>query len=281
MGDILRRSPLVVLLVFLVVVLAAVLAAEYLLGGPPAVPASVKRTAPADAKLLPPLAVVAPEQAYPETAARPLFTPTRRPAPEAAAVAQPTFQKGQFVLLGVIIAGNTRTAMLREKANGRLHRVEVGRDVNGIRVSQVDRDTVTLAQGTETETLPLSVQRPGATPGTPGQPVPPPPMPTASTMTGPFGATGAPAAGMAPAPGTSATPVPNGFGGVAPPMPSFMQTPGPNGLPQQAPGNATGAAMPMQQGANGAAFPSQAADAALTPEEILARRRARRAQQTQ
>ena len=280
MGDILRRSPLIIVLAVLALALAALLAAEFLLGGPPAVPASVKRTAPADAKLLPPLAAVAPEQAYPETAARPLFTPTRRPAPEAVAVAQPTFQKGQFVLLGVIIVGNTRTAMLREKANGRLHRVEVGREVNGIRVSQVDRDTVTLAQGTETETLPLSVQRPGGAPGTPGQPAPQPPVPTASSMTGPFGATGATGVPTQ-APGMPPAPAPNGFGGAAPPMPSFMQTPGPNGLPQQAPPNATGAPVPVQQGANGAAFPSQAADAALTPEEILARRRARRAQQTQ
>jgi hypothetical protein len=277
MGDFLRRNPLTLALAALAVVLAVVLGLEWTLGGPPAVPASVKPVLPADSRLMPPLVAVAPEQAYPETAARPLFTPTRRPAPEAVATQQPAFQRGQFVLLGVIMAGNTRTAMLREKSNGRLHRVEAGRDLNGIKVAQIDRDSVTLSQGTENETLPLSVQRPGnaPAPGTPGAAaMAQPPQPTGAAMTqGPFGGpppTAAPggAQGM------------QGFGNAAPPLPGFMQNTGPagaGGMPMQAAPNTPGAPVPAPPNATAVPTP----ESALTPEEILARRRARRAQQTQ
>ena len=45
--------------------------------------AATKTAAASEVKLLPPIAPVVPDQAYPETAARPIFTPTRRPAPAA------------------------------------------------------------------------------------------------------------------------------------------------------------------------------------------------------
>ena len=82
--------------------LAVVIGVEHYLGseepsGGPRLPAKV-----ADARMLPPFALAAAEQAAPETAARPLFTPTRRPAPPAATV-QPTMRKGQFVLTGVTV----------------------------------------------------------------------------------------------------------------------------------------------------------------------------------
>src|SRR5689334_15256215 len=89
---------------------------------PPTVPA--KPAAPVDARVLPTVASTVAEQAYPESVARPLFVPSRRPAPAAAPVAVATMPKGTLTLQGVTIAGNTRIAMLREKQSGKIHRVE-------------------------------------------------------------------------------------------------------------------------------------------------------------
>ena len=210
MPNVIQRYPLVIALSAVGVILALVIAAEMGLAGalrsqvtdiPP------KRAAPFEAKLLPPQQVVQAETLYPEVAARPLFTPTRRPAPAAAPPS--TYTPGQFVLQGVIVAGGTRTAMLREKSTGKMHRVEAGRDVNGIRVAQIDAEAVTLTQGADREVLQLQVQRPSATPGAaPG------------AAAGPFGPV-TPAPPAPPVPGVavqpSGVPVPQPVPGVPPP----------------------------------------------------------------
>jgi hypothetical protein len=247
----LRRRPFIAALAALTVVLALLLAIEIGEATRPRIPSGPSRPASAaQAKLLPSIAAVPAEQAYPETVARPLFTPTRRPAPVQAAAAANVFTRGQFQLLGVIIAGNTKTAMLREKASGKIHRVELGREVNGIKVATIDRDTVTLAQGAETEVVPMQVQK--ATPGA-----------VNAAPAGPFG--GPPAAPGAPA-GAPPQPVQSQ---PAPPQPSGVQLP---------PASAAllGIAPPGQPGA---AAPQ--ATTPMTPEELLARRRARRAQPNQ
>lgn len=266
--DLIRRNPLLAVLAVAAVLLAVAIALELALGDPAAPPASGRRAAAPEAKLLPPLAAVAPEQAYPETAGRPLFTPTRRPAPEAVVVQQPTFQKGQFVLLGVTIAGDTRIAMLREKSTGRLFRVERGRDVNGIKVQGVEPDGVVLAMGAEQEHVPLLVQRPGA----PGAPAAAGHPPTASIV--PTAPAGGPFAAAAPA---GAHP-PAAPGAANAPFPRQSNVPG---MPPVAATTAGVVAPPPA--ANAAAQPNAppAAEPALSPEELLARRRARRAQQTQ
>ena len=105
--DWLRRNPLLGVLALVCLLLAAAIGVEAELGAnlrDAMRPASGKPALPVEAKLLPPLLATAAEQAYPETVARPLFIPTRRPAPVVVAVPQSTFQKGQFVLAGVIVA---------------------------------------------------------------------------------------------------------------------------------------------------------------------------------
>lgn len=263
----LQRSPLILALALLAGALVAVIAVELGVGGlSAAIPRQPSRRANAgDAKLLPPIVVAAPEQVYPEMAARPLFTPTRRPAP--AVVAQSAVVRDQFILLGITVAGDTRIAMLREKASGRLHRVERGKEVNGIKVTQIERENVTLGQGDDKEVLTLQVQKPG----------------------------GAAAAG-ARAPVSGASPSQGPFA-VAPtqmPAPSLAVPPG--GITGRPPANPAGAPGGAQQslippGGNtpmpppGAANPSSQqvpqATAPMSPEELLARRRARRTQQTQ
>src|SRR4029077_12125084 len=55
---------------------------------------------------------------------RALFTPTRRPAPAAAASdAKRRLQPGQFVLTGTLIIDGKATAFLRENAGGKSRRV--------------------------------------------------------------------------------------------------------------------------------------------------------------
>jgi len=235
-----RRSPLLALLAIAALVLVAVIGAEAMLGAQRAAPAAGSRhAAPAEAKLLPPMVVASAEQAYPETTARPLFIPTRRPAPDAPAGAKNSFQKGQFVLQGVIAVGNDKVAMLKEKSTGKIHRVQLGNDVNGIKVAQIDPEQVTLTMGADREVLPMLVQK------APGGKEAPAAFPAAS---GPFPAQREPEASPAnPAPASA--PVP--------------------GQPFAAP-------VPLQPGqaANPVARPDT--PATLTPEELLARRRARR-----
>ena len=211
-----------------------------------------KRGTAAEAKLLPPVAAVAPEQAYAETATRPLFVPTRRPAPELAVVAPPAFQRGQFTLQGVIIAGGSRTAMLREKSSGRIHRVEAGREINGVKVVQIDPHVVTLGVGDEREVVPLVVQRQaaGAAPA------------AATPMQGPFG------------PPASAFPArpPNLPPRATPPQGSQPLTAGvPRFSHDSPPARPACGGLPVRRNP----APHHA------PEELLARRRARRAQQDQ
>jgi hypothetical protein len=254
MFSILQRHPLIIALSALAAILAAVVVAELGLGASlrtrmTANPA--KSAAPNDARLLPPQQLAQAEQLYPEVAARPLFTPTRRPAPAAAPPS--TYTPGQFVLQGVIVAGNTRTAMLREKSSGRIHRVEAGREINGIKIAEIDREAVTLTQGADREVLTMQVLRPGAVP-VPGQP------PGAA---GPFGPL-LPGAASPPGQPVAAAPEP-----AAPPV---LRSPGlipnvPN--PPAAPLPGTNPAAPA------------ASTSPMSPEELLARRRARRGQQSQ
>lgn len=263
-----QRRPLIVTLAVLAAALAGVIALEMALGArrSAVTPPAGKRAAAADAKLLPPVVAIAPEQAYPETTSRPLFLPTRRPAPEAVAVVKSSYVPGQFVLQGVTVAGDTRIAMLREKSTGRMHRVERGKEVNGIKVVEVQRDTVTLGQGGDSEVLSLSVQRPpGAPPGATTA------VPAAAG--GPFAAAAPP-----PAPLTQTAPVPAAAPapGAPPPAGSAMtRQPGMFPSPATPSGPLPSAANPPQPSA------SQPTAAPMSPEELLARRRARRNQQNQ
>jgi hypothetical protein len=263
--ELLRRNRLIAALAVACAILLAAIGVEFatLSGGTPAPPP--RKVAAAEAKLLPPIAQAAPEVLYPETGARPLWIPTRRPAPPPV-VQQASFTRGQFILQGVITAGPTRIAMLKEKSTGRIHRVEQGREVNGLQVAEVENEKVTLAQGAEREVVELRVQKGAATPATPGAPAAPgmpgvPPAPGPQVSAGPF----SPAA-SAPAAGGPNVPPPSAIPGLLPPgpMPSRPGTPSPT---TPATANPAPGSVPQPQ-----------SSAPMTPEELLARRRARRNQ---
>jgi general secretion pathway protein N len=265
----LQDNPILGVLSALAILLAVVIGVEGEFGasvGSVIRPGAARRAVATDAKLLPPIIAIAPEVAYPETVARPVFSPTRRPAPEAPATAQSTFQKGQFVLQGVIVVGTNRVALLREKSSGRIIRIERGKEVNGIQVVEIQPETVTLSLGSEQEMLSLSVQKPA--PGAPGAAA----APAATPQGGPFASTtpaAAPGAPAAPAPGAPQAAAPAAvFPPFARPLPGGAQpnAPQPAGTPNSNPA---------------ARATTDAAAAPMTPEELLERRRARRTPQNQ
>lgn len=269
MIETLRRNPVIAALAAVCALLAGIVAFELFAPAGPAAPAAPRKAASAEAKLLPPVATASAEQVYPETVNRPLWIPTRRPAPAAQVAAPASFPKGQYTLQGVIVAGTTRIAMLREKTSGRVHRVEKGRELNGIRVAEVEPESVTLAQGDDREVIELRVQRPGAPGAPPAAPA------TAAAGTGPFAGVGprGPAPGTPPGtpPGVAVPPAPS----APPPGNPFGSIPRP---PQTSPGPL--APVPGANPANpaSAAVPQDPSAAPMTPEELLARRRARRNQ---
>jgi len=225
---------------------------------------SLPAGAPVEPKLLPQLVASAPEQAWPETAARPIFVPGRRPAPTL--IPPSAMRKGQFILQGTTVVGPLSIAMLKEISTGKLHRLEKGREIFGMTLAEVARDQVTLRSGDDSETLLLMVSKAAGGPAAPQQ---------AFVQTGPF-------TSSAPVPGnpaqSAASPAPQqGAPGVPGPG-----VPGPGGGPQP-----TAMAPPVPSGsapASTMAGPAPVAtpeSVATTPEEILARRRAaRRSQQT-
>jgi hypothetical protein len=268
--DVLRRFPLISALAIVALVLAAVLAVEFASGAAlreRMATATAPGAAVVQTKLLPTIPAVNPDQEYAETGNRPLFIPTRRPAPaQVTPTTASAMNKGQFVLTGVTIAGPMKIALLREKSSGRVVRVEQGKDVNGITVAQIDPEQVTLTQGGDQEVVQLLVTK-----GTPAPAAPPP----AAVAGGPFAPGPATPASMPPPPGVNpamratppiAAPAP----GTPPPVnPNLLFGPRPGGLTQPAPVQDPTTATPPTS------------SAPLSPEELLARRRARRNQQTQ
>jgi general secretion pathway protein N len=100
------------------------------------------------------------EKAYSETLNRPLFVPTRRPAPPPPPPAppKPAMHKGQFVLMGVVITPETSIALLRGTAGSVTKKVEKGKVIDGITVETVEPEKVVLTQYGDREVLMLKVQ---------------------------------------------------------------------------------------------------------------------------
>lgn len=102
-----------------------------------------------------------------ETATRPLFVVTRRPAPTAEVAPRSTMNKGQFTLTGVSIEPQGKFAFLFEKASKQGRVVPEGKEINGITVTEIAADKVTLVQNADTEVLLLVTAKGAATPSPP------------------------------------------------------------------------------------------------------------------
>lgn len=138
---------------------------------------------------LPPL-----EPTYAAMLERPLFVPTRRPPPPPPPVVppKPAMRKGQFLLVGVILTKDKKIAFLREIANGKMLRVEEGKEINGIRVASMEKEKIVLKQWDDQEELVLKIQPmpklapapQAAVPARPGQPGVPAAAPQPGVPTG-------------------------------------------------------------------------------------------------
>lgn len=117
--------------------------------------------APVESTVLPAHSLPKLENKFRQTLERPLFVPSRRPAPPPPPPPpppKPTMKKGQFQLLGTATLPDEGYAILREIEGGKIRQVQVGRQINGILLSKVEAEGVTLEQYDEKETLRLKVQ---------------------------------------------------------------------------------------------------------------------------
>ena len=188
-----------------VLALVAVIAAEVefgrvRVGEGPRAPAKL-----VEAKLLPAFTLAPEGQSAPETVARPLFVPTRRPSPPAPTAAASAMKRGQFVLTGVTVTPDAAFAFLKDVASGKTQSARKGAQVGGMSIDVVEPRRVVLRQGEEIEELSLLVQVPGR-----------------------VAAAAAPSAGVPPAPGMPAAP---GVPGARAPtvLPSGIAVPGLSG----------------------------------------------------
>jgi hypothetical protein len=120
---------------------------------------------------------MAPLNAYAEVVARPLFTPTRRPAAQQTAAGRPS----DFSLVGIVITRRERHALLEHGRPPHVDRVTPGQNVDGWTVKSIGPNSVLLAQGDrETEIKATAQSTRGVVP-VPGMPrgvgpVPQPPI---------------------------------------------------------------------------------------------------------
>ncbi len=118
---------------------------------------------PIDANLLPDYKLIAGTQtadtAFMQIQERTLFTPSRALAPPPAAPEQPkpTMRKGQFVLTGAIVAGDSKIAYLRELATNKTHNLRIGEAVNGVSIASIEPRKVVLKQFEDSEELSLNI----------------------------------------------------------------------------------------------------------------------------
>ena len=108
-------------------------------------------------KILPEFSLPGNEAGFPELLSRPLFSVTRRASGSAAKDAG-SMKKGQFVLVGVLISPNHRSALLRDVVSNKTETVALIGVVRGLTLGDVQTDRVTLRQGAESEELMLNVQ---------------------------------------------------------------------------------------------------------------------------
>lgn len=100
---------------------------------------------------------------FPELTARPLFLSSRRPSASTDSAGGGATAKGQFVLVGVLITPQLRSALLRDIQSGKTETVAMGAVVRGLTLGDVQPDRAVLRQGAESEELPLIVQMGGRT----------------------------------------------------------------------------------------------------------------------
>lgn len=108
-------------------------------------------------KILPEFHLPDAQTGFPEMLARPLFSVTRTPAAVPGKEKASAMKKGQFILAGVVITPNQRSALLRDVESGKTERVIMGEEIRGLTLGEVEADRVVLRLAGESEEIPLKV----------------------------------------------------------------------------------------------------------------------------
>jgi hypothetical protein len=132
-------------------------------------PAAAGLPAAKGAPALPPIS------AYAEVTERPLFSPSRQPAPPEAAQ-EDLGNSSAFTLLGIVISEGERMALIEHGKPGVIARLKEGQAVEGWRLQAIEADRVILEHAGTQQPLKLKdlKDRPGAVQpaARPGVPVP-------------------------------------------------------------------------------------------------------------
>ena len=223
-----REKALAIALVLSALVLAGVLFWEWTQGLQLQQQLTKMRTIPVTAvpaqQILPEFNLPEAEAGFPELLSRNLFAGNRRSAASAGKGGRGAMKKGQFVLVGVLITPQQRSALLRDVQTNKTETVALVGTVRGLTLGEVEPTRVVLRQGAETEELVLNVQA-GPKPATPpqAQGVPPaaPPAQPASAASAPARA----ASGPSPQASAPAGPAKPADASSGPKPPSTMPPP--------------------------------------------------------
>lgn len=182
---------------------------ESLYTSPAVSPAPLARTL--TPSLLPEYKASAEPEAYAEVIERPLFSPSRRPAPPPPQPEppKPVMTTGQYTLTGTVQVGNKLYAFLRSTRDGKGLRAAQGDLLaGGMTLSRVEPGRIVLTQYDSEEEVRLNVSKSTrTTPAAPPPPLPGQPMP------------GQPVAGIpGMIPGQGGMPQPQGIVSAQPPM---------------------------------------------------------------
>jgi len=113
----------------------------------------------ADSRTLPETAM----SDYQEVGERPLFVQGRRPPPDEIETAPKVEEKiasdppAHLELKAVLMAGNSRTALVMNKQDESVERYAVGQEVEGWKLTRIDAESVQFTQGKVKHEIPLRV----------------------------------------------------------------------------------------------------------------------------
>jgi hypothetical protein len=196
-------------------------------------------------KILPEFNLPDAQAGFPELLSRNLFSGNRRSAATAGKGGRVAMKKGQFVLVGVLITPQQRSALLRDVTTNKTESVALVGVVRGMTLGEVEPSRVVLRQGAESEDLILNVQAgpkpPSAPPQARGGAAAAPPAGSATPPATPI----APAVPVVPAvpPAPAASAPARAASGASPPVPApVAAVRPPEGVPVAKP-----AAAPPQQ----------------------------------
>lgn len=107
--------------------------------------------------ILPEFNLPAEEAGFPDFISRSLFSINRRSSATASKGGVAAMKKGQFVLVGVLITPQRRSAQLRDVQTNKAETVALNGVVRGMTVGEVSPSKLVLRQGAESEELLLNV----------------------------------------------------------------------------------------------------------------------------